>query len=126
MKRLLLLGFTLFTLAAPPAAAANPPSDLRAATAEEVARWKAEASQNDGRASYWLGKAYLNGWTVEPDPNKAFAYFLQSAESLDPKGLNALGYCYQHGIGVEGNPVLGAEYFQKAIELGSVDAKNNL
>ena len=57
---------------------------------------------------------------------KAFENYRLGANDGDAACINALGYCYGEGIGVEKEPYLELEYYKKAASLGNIKAYINL
>ncbi len=85
------------------------------------------AEQGDVNAQLSLGYIYLYGGEGEAvDYDKAFEYYAQAALQNDNVGLNNLGSLYYSGIGVPRNTSKAAVLFEKAADLGNVDAAVNL
>jgi TPR repeat protein len=104
----------------------KPPSDELNVTREEVNRWQEQADAGEAAAQYWLGKAYLYGWHLDSAPQRALALFRDSAEAEDLRGMNALGYCLQRGIGTEQDYEAALKWLEKASQAGSAEGANNL
>lgn len=60
------------------------------------------------------------------DMNESFEYYERSSMQEDSKGLYKIGYCNYEGVGVKVNYIIAREYFEKAAELGDVNALYNL
>ncbi len=95
--------------------------------AETLPATQAEEGRiTSGAARALLGKAYLYGWHLDSAPQKAVALFRDSAEAEDPRGMNALGYCLQRGIGTEQDYKAALKWLEKANVAGNAEGANNL
>ena len=80
------------------------------------------------------GMKYLFGWQTEVDNNKAFEIFSQTYEKnekeIEENELNYLYFflarCFQNNIGTQIKNEKAVEIYEKAIELGNVNAMYNL
>jgi FOG: TPR repeat, SEL1 subfamily len=54
---------------------------------------------------------------------KAFACYMQAAELGDGTGMTSVGECYEKGIGTEIDLKKAKEWYAKAADAGSVEAK---
>ena len=52
--------------------------------------------------------------------------FQEAAKQRHAYAQNMLGWCYQHGTGVERDEKKAVEWYEKAAEQGSVTARNNI
>lgn len=75
------------------------------------------SAQGFFKADRYIGLAYLNGYGVEKNPEKAFAAFNKAAEK-DITGQYWLGYCYENGIGTAKNLNKAIEWYQKSAQRG--------
>lgn len=69
-----------------------------------------------------LGEAYLLGFAVRCDTNKALNYFQQAAEAGSAKGMYGMGIMYSQGYSVEVDAKQAIAWWEKAAEAGGVDA----
>ena len=56
----------------------------------------------------------------------AVSILVSNAEAGDPEAQNDLGYCYQHGEGVETDLEEAVKWYKLAAEAGNAEARNNL
>ncbi|EXX72084.1 uncharacterized protein OCT59_023611 [Rhizophagus irregularis] len=63
---------------------------------------------------------------AENNDGLAFKLSKKLADKGYPGGLNNLGWCYEHGIGVDANEEKAFELYQKAADLGNSNGINNL
>ena len=91
--------------------------------------FKQAATLGDSYSKFILGCASVCGYggrevfsadEVEENANKAFNYFLESAEQGLPEAQYALGLCYLNGFGVEKNQDEGQRFIAKAEENGFI------
>ena len=73
-----------------------------------------------------LATAYQLGKGVAKDDARAYELMRRAADMSHPEALNFLGYCLQHGVGVEPNAELSVRYYEKAASLGNSAAFVNL
>ena len=104
----------------------KPPTNEYNVAIHEVKAWQRQAPEGDALAQYWLGKAFLNGWYLEPDPKAAFDWFTKSAEQGSEFGLNAVALCYQTGTGTDKNLAEAASILTKLSQSGHPFAQYNL
>lgn len=76
--------------------------------------------------SFLVGYLYEVGQEIQRDMNESFKYYERSSMQEDSKGLYKIVYCYYEGVGVKVNYIIAREYFEKAAELGDVNALYNL
>ncbi|MBO6130000.1 MAG: sel1 repeat family protein [Pseudobutyrivibrio sp.] len=70
----------------------------------------------------YLGEAYISGFLVRRDKDKALAYFCKAAEAGNPKGMYWLGRMYAYGYSVKANAQKAIDWWGKAADAGSSDA----
>ena len=88
--------------------------------------WYEIASLNDEPAgTHNLGILYYNGYGVDINKEKAHELFSQSAKSNLAVSQNTLGYIYSHDKDFK-NFELALNWYEKAIQNGSIDAKCNI
>ena len=88
---------------------AGPGTDLELAKALQRARndtgalphFKAAAEEGDVEAMGYLGVAYLCGEGTAQRPDRGIPWLREAAGKRDPRGMTALAFAYQHGIGVQ-------------------------
>ena len=73
-----------------------------------------------------LGDCYQYGLGVTQDYNKAFGWYLKSANNGNAEGQNKLGYCYIKGFGTDKNSRKAFELFLKSANNGHAQSQNNL
>jgi len=71
-------------------------------------------------AMYDLAVSYERGVYVSKNQKKAFLLYLQSALRGSSEAVYEVSRCYYFGIGTRKNKVLGAIWYDRAEELGSV------
>jgi len=76
------------------------------------------ANNNDHEAQYSIGLAYEIGIGVKKDPEKAYSWYLKSAEGAFPKAQYSLGLCLALGKGCNKNITLSKQWIKKAHENG--------
>ncbi len=69
-----------------------------------------------------LGEAYILGFAVKRDEDKAFAYFCKAAEAGNPKGMYWLGRMYAYGYSVKADAQKALAWWEKAADAGNSDA----
>lgn len=75
-------------------------------------------------AKIFLGKCYLYGCGVRPNPSAAKRYLTETAnESGNPEAYYCLGEIYDHGFGVPENLQAAVAYYQKALHAGYQPAR---
>lgn len=80
----------------------------------------------DGEAQYMLAKLFRDVGSNPKDTIEALKWFLKSAKNNNPRGLNSLGYCYEHGLGVDSDVHLALRYYEKAALKGNGRAYSNM
>lgn len=85
-----------------------------------------KAMKNNCTCQEYLGHIYLYGIHVEKDSVKAFYWWNEAAKQGYIAAYNCLGIAYADGIGVPANVELARQWFMKAADAGSDDAKYNL
>jgi len=92
---------------------------------EAMSVW--ESLGNEPRALDQLGDCYFhNKGNVGEDNDKAFKYFLPSAEQGFAKSQLSLGVCYENGYGVSKDKYKAVEWYRKAAEQGHFLAQRYL
>ncbi len=94
------------------------------ATALARLRWYAE--RGHGPASVVVGRMYLDGQGVAPNPATAARYFRFGADNADPLAANYLADLYASGRGVPRDPAEAVRLWRKAGHLGNAFAAHNL
>lgn len=84
------------------------------------------AKLGNEKAVNTLAHMYVGDELGPPDLDKALQWFRYGAERNYRGCLSDLGFAYQHGIGVEKNPLKAVELYQKSINQGYDGAKSNL
>ncbi|WP_245853247.1 tetratricopeptide repeat protein [Maliponia aquimaris] len=84
--------------------------------AEMLERASAQGNEDAARA---LKQLYSEDGPVT-DPAQRAALIRRSAEGGDGTAINALGFLYERGLGVDYDPVLAASYYVLALETGAV------
>lgn len=69
-----------------------------------------------------LGEAYILGFAVRRDEDKALAYFCKAAEAGNPKGMYWLGRMHAYGYSVKADAQKALDWWEKAADAGSSDA----
>lgn len=88
----------------------------------EAAKYYKEAAECGHTAAMEaLGEFYISGW-VEKDHEKGLMWLERAAEQGSADACFALGDYYYNGYGDEPNHLLAKEWWEKAIDLGSVGA----
>ncbi|RHZ79963.1 hypothetical protein Glove_139g258 [Diversispora epigaea] len=73
-----------------------------------------------------LGDCYRNGIGTTKDEEKAFQWYMKSAEGGNCSGQNNLGDCYRNGIGTTTDEEKAFQWFMKSAEGGNTNGQNNL
>ena len=85
------------------------------------------AYDEDAEAQYRLGVLYEYGiGDVNQDFAKSLEWYTKAAEYDNADAVNAIGYFYLNGCGVDVDLKLAEEYFSRAAELGSVNSNVGL
>ena len=89
---------------------------------DKSVEWFNKAQQKGKDCSYWLGCCYedLNNYA------KAIEWYANGSDEGDSYCSSRLGNIYQYGRGVQKNVAKAKEYYKKAIDQGSTDAKEYL
>lgn len=91
-------------------------------TTEEFSAKLAQAQAGDKNAQNAIGYAYSNGDGVEKNLEKAFEWFLKSAEQGQLNSImNVGGWCYLWGNGTTQDNEKALYWMEKAIALGAKD-----
>jgi len=69
-----------------------------------------------------LGEAYILGFAIRRDEDRALAYFCKAAEAGNPKGMYWLGRMYACGYSVKADAQKALDWWKKAADAGSSDA----
>lgn len=100
---------------------------------KEALQWfEKGAAVNNIYALTSLATNLLNGSLGFTDPARSFALFKRASgaeheeQALRALAMNSVGFCYQHGQGTPADPVQAVLWYQKAADLGSVNAMFNL
>ena len=88
--------------------------------------YRMAAQNNVPLAMFNVGAFYEGGRSVDKDPAKAFAYFLQSAVSGFIYGMQKTGVYYLNGAGVSKDPVAAAGWFARGAAAGLPDSSLSL
>lgn len=89
--------------------------------------YKIAAEKYDERqAWYKLGVYALYGAVAEPDPDTGFELIEKAAARDYWPAVNALGVCYERGLGVAQNPHQAFRYYLKASAHNDYEACNNM
>lgn len=81
---------------------------------------------NDYRANYYLGKIYLDGLGVSPDPKKALDYLNESIKQDYDAAQALMGYLYEEGRFVSQDKRKAISLYKQAAEHNNSSAKLNL
>ncbi|RHZ89443.1 hypothetical protein Glove_14g12 [Diversispora epigaea] len=73
-----------------------------------------------------LGSCYHNGIGTTKDEEKAFLWYLKSAEGGNITGQCSLGYCYDNGIGTIKDEEKAFQWYLKSAEGGNLLGQDNL
>ncbi|HFW1658397.1 TPA: tetratricopeptide repeat protein [Salmonella enterica subsp. houtenae serovar [1],40:z4,z23:-] len=73
-----------------------------------------------------LGFLYMKGLGGDVNYTQAIKLFVLASEKKNPIALYNLGYIYNYGLGVPKNENEAAIWYRKAVDLGSMSAKNSL
>jgi uncharacterized protein len=85
----------------------------------------AEGGMKEARSAY--GIILMRGdYGTKANPRKATTFLIPAAESGDLEAMNALGYLYQTGNGVNQDRAAAEIWFRKAAEGGNIKAMANL
>ena len=80
------------------------------------------ALEDDAQAQFWLADAYIDGRGVAQDDNRAFRWYLSSAENGFVPAMLVASVMYQGGVGVRRDMSLGAAWMGRAAESGDLSA----
>lgn len=69
-----------------------------------------------------LGEAYILGFAIRRDEDRALAYFCKAAEAGNPKGMYWLGRMYAYGYSVKADAQKALDWWKKAADAGSSEA----
>lgn len=98
---------------------------------KKAVEWfRKSAEKGNSVARYKLFLAYFEGKGVSKDSVKAFEWAKKATESQWPwpaiEGLVFMGWCYDHGVGIDKNKEKAKECYQRAAEIGNQVAACNL
>lgn len=89
--------------------------------------YKIAAEKYDERQGWYkLGIYSLCGIVVEADPATGFSLIKKAAEQEYWPAVNALGACYERGLGVKTDPFKAFRYYMRASFHNDYDACNNM
>lgn len=83
-------------------------------------------AEDNTDAQYNLGCIYYNGEYVEQNYEKAFYYFKDTTANELASSAYMVGRMYENGEGVKKDLKQALDYYQKALELGSEEAKEDV
>lgn len=90
---------------------------------EDIFAQLLEDSENNSKLRYWLAQAYLNGWLVDEDNEKAKVLLLLNADNGDHEAQLMLGRFYIEGRGDENaNCEEGYKRVKQSAEQANPDA----
>ncbi|MCQ2345506.1 MAG: sel1 repeat family protein [Paludibacteraceae bacterium] len=82
------------------------------------------------KGDYWAGNTYAYGlqcgWFGKREYKKAFEIYFDCAKNGESGAMNNLGFSYSNGLGVKKDIALAIHWYERAMEAGFLDAKNNL
>ncbi len=87
---------------------------------DEVAK---ELASGKADLTYEVAIKFLHGESVRQDAQKAIELFKKASESGNPEGYYGLFKVYMNGIGTEKNEDVAIEWFARAIQNNSINAK---
>lgn len=97
---------------------------VRQNAAEAVQCYGAAADAGIEEAQRALARIYQDGADgIAPDPDRAFSYYLQSAEQGNAESQYRTAIAFEEGIGTEKDPTQAAEFYQLAAEKGHLQAQ---
>ena len=107
--------------------AARREAERKEAERKEAARKEAERRETEKRrlsAEEWYqkGKEFYD----QEKYDDAYSWLLKAAEQGNAAAQNNLGFCYDHGRGVEQNYTEAVKWYRKAAEQGNAAAQFNL
>uniref|UniRef100_A0A7S3H6M8 Uncharacterized protein n=1 Tax=Spumella elongata TaxID=89044 RepID=A0A7S3H6M8_9STRA len=89
---------------------------------EMVKIYRKIAELGYANVQHYFGLYYLNGTEEKQNYTKALQWLKLSAEQDYVDAIVTLGYLYETGKGVEKDPAVALEYYQKGVALGSAYA----
>jgi len=96
----------------------------------ELAKMAAEKAlskdKNNSNSNYVLGVLHMSGVISPINYTQALPHLIIASEKKHAEALNALGFMYLHGYGVEQDEALAYEYFTSAFKAGSSSGGYNL
>jgi uncharacterized protein len=94
----------------------------------EAAKWyRLAMEQGNVEAQLRLARlVHQGGDGLKQDFIMAAQLYREAAEVGNAEAQNWLGYCYQHGIGVEANQQNAFEWYRRSADAGFAPAQNNL
>ena len=86
------------------------------------------ASKGNAKATYEVGKHFLQGLGVEQNYQSAWQWLKIAAGSPHyvPEAMFEMGRLYEQGLGVSADPVQAKEWYEKAAQKGLAEAKEVL
>ncbi|RHZ84454.1 hypothetical protein Glove_81g71 [Diversispora epigaea] len=91
------------------------------------------ASQNSGHFDVWfileiiwIGDCYYNGTGTAKDDEKAFQWYMKSAEGGNHTAQCSLGYRYENGIGTTKYEKKAFQWYMKSAKGGSHKSRRNI
>lgn len=93
---------------------------------EEALRWLRKAAQHGSqRAKTYLGIVLVKS-PDKTQQEEGFKLIQESAKKKDPEALNALGYCYELGLGTTINLAEAMRWYKRGAAAGNADAMHNV
>jgi len=94
----------------------------------EAAKWyRLAMDQGNVEAQYRLARlVHQGGDGLKQDLIMAAQLYQEAAELGNVEAQNWLGYCFQHGIGVETNDLRAFEWYRSSADAGFALAQNNV
>jgi len=95
--------------------------------AEMVRRVQTHVDKGNAEAQMCYGDIYrTGGFGLKPSPERAYHYYQLSAVQGNSGAQNALGQCYESGLGVQFNFKTAVQWYRRAAEQGHPNAQFNL
>ena len=76
------------------------------------------AQQGDGRAGYYLGLMYQDGWGVPRDTVEAWKWYHIAAKQGDARAEYEIGRSFDYGLGVQQNYERAVKWYRTSAEQG--------
>lgn len=90
---------------------------------EALPKLKAAADRGHKKAQYRMGRAFDKGNGVKEDNERAFQWYLKSANQDYAKAQFQVGRCYKKGKGVAADAQKALTYFTRAANQDNADAE---